>query len=505
MWGLALAVGAAVAQVDVPFVNLSPDTGAGEGVYVDVQIGTPPQAVTVLFDSGSSTLGVASDSTSGAFAECTSATYPNNCGVGSYNPSESSTANYVSPTSSTCNTPTDVDGTRRCGFAVEYGSGCCGMEGALLRDTLRIGSLSTTVTVGAISQVQDGFQEPPANGIMGVSSSKANCNKASFSAWQQYSSPSTCAEDAMQELLESNGFTDRFGVCPGVGAPGVLSLGGANSDFYTGAIHKTAVLPDVSGGMYYSVDLTGFGVGGSTVCTGSACVGATAAIVDTGTAITQINSGALQAMRGTSHSCSSDSDCLVDFQFGGSSPMCIQAKGLMTCQSGTCQVDSNMVNEGQGQTIIGYSALQYLYLEFDRSALTVGFAERDGECSVACSAYLSPFGCAAADCSWDGSTCSGGQGRGSTAAGSRVATGTCIAGAGTTVSDDNDNDGYGYEQSAGPAPQTKSSSSVSTGGIIGIAVMAVALIAAAVLLALRRKESRTVAAGNELLLTEQEA
>jgi hypothetical protein len=369
------------------------------------------------------------------------------------------------------------------------------MEGAMLSDTLTIGSLSATVTVGAISTVQEGFQEAPANGIMGVSASSGNCNSGSFAS-SQTSDSVTCAEDTMQALLTANGYGDKFGVCLGVDAPGVLSLGGANSDFYTAPMLATPLVTSTSGENYYSVDLTGFGVGGSTICTGTACVGSQTAIVDTGTAVAQLNTEAYTALASSSVSCSSDDGCLVDFQFGGDSPMCIQSKGLMTCVGGTCQIDTEMVNSGSGQTIIGYTALKYLYLQFDRAGMEVGFAERSGECSVECTSYLSQFGCGKASCSWDGSSCSGGQGSGSTAVGSKVVSGTCISSGGTataaaTTANDDDYNNPDSGLGAAATANTKSSSSVSTGLIGGVAAAGLVVVAAAFVLFNRRHSSMT--------------
>eukprot|EP00035_Acanthoeca_spectabilis_P009105 m.162793 g.162793 ORF g.162793 m.162793 type:complete len:295 (-) comp14613_c0_seq1:2298-3182(-) len=294
------------------------------------------------------------------------------------------------------------------------------MEGAMLRDTLRLGSLSSTVTVGAITQFQQGFQESPANGIMGVSSSVANCNFGSFAACSDTSSRTTCAETALTALLAANNYTDRFGVCAAMGRPGVLSLGGANTGFYTGELLYTPLLTSSSNfaNQYFSVELIGFGINGVSVCTGTNCVGASPAIVDTGTAITSVTGAAYRALNQARHPCRTDADCLVDFQLCSSSPICLRAAGLMTCSSnGICIIDRSMLTQDT-MTTIGYTATQSVYVEFDRTANRIGFAERSGQsCSVPCSAFLTQFSCRAGGCTWSGSRCNGGQGAGSTSRG----------------------------------------------------------------------------------------
>ena len=74
-----------------------------------------------------------------------------------------------------------------------------------------------------------------------------------------------------------------------------------------------------------------------------------------------------------------------------------------------------------GGSIIGNAAINRLIVEFDRVGSRIGFGERSStECAAPCAAFLSNYGCTAAQCTWAGSSCTGGTGRGNAAAGSTV-------------------------------------------------------------------------------------
>jgi hypothetical protein len=217
-----------------------------------------------------------------------------------------------------------------CPFTVRYGTGAYGISGSLVNDVLRVGSMSATVSLGAISSMFDGWQQKPANGIWGVGLAAGNCNP-------------NCEPSAMTTLLEQSGVVDTFAVCLGTaGSPGVLSLGGADSQFMTGEM----VYTDFSGSEgYYTVDLTGVGINGQELCSGDGCVkpsGSTSpTIVDSGTPPLLIYTTAYNALANSQVSCSSDDDCLITLMMGD---ICINAAGLMTC-SGTCQLDTSLVTE----------------------------------------------------------------------------------------------------------------------------------------------------------------
>lgn len=147
----------------------------------------------------------------------------------------------------------------------------------------------------------------------------------------------------MSTLLQQSGAMDTFAVCLGVaGSPGVLSLGGADQQYYTGDMVYTSFSGSEG---YYTVDLTGVGINGQELCSGPGCVkpeGSTSpTIVDSGTPPLLIYTTAYNALANNQVSCESDSDCLITLQMGD---ICINSAGLMTCD-GTCQLDTSLVRE----------------------------------------------------------------------------------------------------------------------------------------------------------------
>ena len=162
------------------------------GTYLDVQIGTPPQTVSVILDTGSSTLAVGSATTQGSHQICPAdRPLPGNmdhwstenlndendvCVVGAYTPTASITM-VSGAGSATCNTPI---GRGRCGFAVAYGTGAYGIQGYLVNDELAMGGLNTTVSIGAITEMVGSWQQAPTNGIFGVAMSSLNCLHATM-------------------------------------------------------------------------------------------------------------------------------------------------------------------------------------------------------------------------------------------------------------------------------------------------------------------------------------
>eukprot|EP00037_Helgoeca_nana_P018726 m.180573 g.180573 ORF g.180573 m.180573 type:complete len:517 (+) comp24563_c0_seq1:52-1602(+) len=481
-----LARSCAAQVINIPIQHFPPQERSG--TYLDIQLGTPASVVSVIFDTGSGTLAVGSPSTSGSNSICaadsplpdgeTSAWSTENlnhvsdvCVVGSYSPASSSSV--VDGASGVCDT-TLPDG--KCGFAVSYGTGAYGIEGYLVTDELTMGGSSASVSIGAITTMRGTWQQAPANGIFGVGMAPLNCLVSTFgaSAYEH-----TCSPSAMTSFLEGNGLPDKFGVCLGTAtSPGVVSLGGADPAFYSGEMQYA---PITSPEGYYAVDFNAIGINGRQLCSGAGCTqgsGASAGptIVDSGTPMLLLPSTGYNAIANAHDSCSSDADCKVTLSIGD---VCINAVGLLSCQSGQCDIIGvgtseatvvEMSSVNGGSAIIGNAAINHMYVEFDRVNRQVGFAERSGSCSVPCSAFLSVNSCERASCAWSGGGCTGGQGVGNSAGGTTVSSsGTCMSG--------------GTDSTYQSATATKTSASTSSGLIIGVAAVAavVALVAAVTL------------------------
>jgi len=424
---------------NVPIYHLLASDGSSMGVTMDVQIGTPPRSVRVLLDTGSSTLGVPGPQTSGSMPECQStgdweASYRGgSCVVGGYTPANSSTVVFWTPDTPGCNSPTMLPGmdTEACGFLVSYGDGS-GMQGPIVNDTVKFGSMSADVSFGAIYIIKDGdsnFQEPPAAGIMGLAGKVNNCLPGGGN-----STGETCRPPAFASVLEANGHAQAFGMCLGdIGAPGVMTLGGGDPQFYSGDVYNaTLVMKGTSNGMknagFYSIKYLGVGMNGHD----SGLPGGLG-IVDTGDSNSEITPAMAEALSNASLPCETNADCIVNVQMEG---FCLSLVDILTCDGGACGFqfttslnDTTDLSPGVGGLMLGYSSLRQLYPIFDYTGHSVGFANRsDVPCQVPCSSHVTMEGCSVSEgCTWSGDACSGTAIGGNTAGGSIVTPGSCFS------------------------------------------------------------------------------
>lgn len=190
--------------------DVLPWSGGG-AYYTNVTIGTPPQVLTVILDTGSSDLYV---DASGSQA-CKDTSSPDTCRGGSFDPSSSSSYKVVSPN----------------GFNTSFGDGSTA-SGDYATDVVTIGNAQISgVEFGVGTNVNSttGF----AVSLMGVGYS---ANEAST---QDYPN--------MPEILQQAGainsrlysvFLNQLGP-----ATGTILFGGIDTSMYTGQLHTLNMLP----------------------------------------------------------------------------------------------------------------------------------------------------------------------------------------------------------------------------------------------------------------------
>ena len=222
-----------------------------------------------------------------------------------------------------------------------------------MTDTLSLGSASATVSLVTITAIQNGFQEPPAAGIMGIAFPSLNNNCGSFGSCTS----ATQQPVAIDLLLNASGLPNEFSLC--MGSPtsaGRFVLGGADPSLYTGAFQNVAV--DASSG-FYTIGISSVSIGvsraplvGITVSQQASVFASAGPVVDSGTSYLALPDEIYQAVNnGYYYSCTTDADCNVNVHLAGGTVL--TAPGLMTCvpTAGWCS-DLNGY-AGSGGAIIG--------------------------------------------------------------------------------------------------------------------------------------------------------
>lgn len=249
------------AYVNVPLYHLAGNSSwIGMGVFMEAKLGAPaddPQYVTLLLDSGSVSLAVIGEGTEGkpgAMPQCSPQEFHfflnrSRCALGSYSPNLSSSKElWPLPGSKLCQQVVNVSDNRSvCATSVCYAGGCnengSGYLAFDLAEELTIGPYTSKVPVDAIAYMMGPFQEPPSSGIIGLAGNQLNC--------VDYNDSDSCSPTAMDLFLKSQNLENRLGMCLGRppqhdskgylkhGLPGVLSLGGADPELYTGPLLRT--------------------------------------------------------------------------------------------------------------------------------------------------------------------------------------------------------------------------------------------------------------------------
>eukprot|EP00931_Biecheleriopsis_adriatica_P055568 TRINITY_DN3288_c1_g1_i1.p1 TRINITY_DN3288_c1_g1~~TRINITY_DN3288_c1_g1_i1.p1 ORF type:complete len:710 (-),score=72.37 TRINITY_DN3288_c1_g1_i1:9-2138(-) len=433
--------------VNVPLFHLAQKTALG--VFMEARLGWPAQYVTLLLDSGSTSLAVLSQDsvpdvslvekcpygnvaynvnrTVGILPQCSLADFHDaemrwRCSLGSYEPCASTEKElWPLPESEQCRYPSQPG----ClGYAC-YGDGSS-FEATKLKDIMTVGAFAQKVPIQSIRRVAGMFQEAPSSGIIGVASQELNCANSSDA--------DTCYPGAMQQLLLSQGLPRRLGICLGsapvaddsaqidYGTPGLLSLGGVDPRLTVGSPRYTEI-PKQAGEYsgYYDVTMLGVGVNGRLGSRNSTLF--EGAVVDTGAEALSLPEELWLTLldQASNATCAHDSDCKLNVQLAD---VCLNLVGIFACNATNSRCNAPLNNVAISSIpILGYAALRYLYLELDLEHRGIGFAERSHEpCSAECSSFLAEITCSfAKGCSWQAGQCTGGTSTGgSTARGSTV-------------------------------------------------------------------------------------
>nr|XP_003220239.1 PREDICTED: embryonic pepsinogen [Anolis carolinensis] len=205
--------------------------------YGTINIGTPPQAFTVVFDTGSSNLWVPSTYCSDAPCQ----NHPR------FDPSQSSTFENTQQT-----------------MSIQYGTGS--MQGILGYDTLTVTGITVPKQEFALSSSEPGvfFTYVPFDGILGLGYPSI-----------AVSDVTPVFDNMMNEgLVQEN----LFSVYLGRGGTGsIITFGGIDESYYTGSINW---IPVTEQG-YWQIELDSILVNGEAIACSDGCQ----AIVDTGTSL----------------------------------------------------------------------------------------------------------------------------------------------------------------------------------------------------------------------------
>lgn len=310
--------------------------------FGEVDIGTPAQKFTVIYDTGSSNLWVPSKA-------CT------NCKKtgGKYDSSKSSS--YTKNGQS---------------FALQYGTGSC--NGFLSTDTTTLGGASISkFDFGEVTtEAADVFGAAPFDGILGMGPAKAAVDKVAM----------PMAQLKAQGKISQNIFS--FYLSSNQSAGSTLVLGGTDQQYYTGDFSYIPVAKAAALLPYWLVSASDIKVGGESIKACNFLIGCEM-VVDTGTSIL---AGPVNAVNkliapigNVSEDCSNvDSLPTITFSINGHdfdlTPDFYVLRGADENGKIQCQLGIEGVNAGVPIWILGDPFLRKYYTVWDAESNRVGFA-----------------------------------------------------------------------------------------------------------------------------------
>jgi len=311
--------------------------------FGEVQIGSPAQKFTVIYDTGSSNLWVPSKA-------CT------NCKQEGHKYDSKSSTTYTKDGQS---------------FALQYGTGSC--KGFISQDNVVVGGATITdFKFGEVTtEAADVFGTAPFDGILGMGPAKAAIDKV----------PMPMDQLVAQKTLEHNVFA--FYLTSGGKTGSTLTLGGTDSRFYTGDFKYTKLAKAAALLPYWLISASDIKVGGKSSGACGFLLGCES-VVDTGTSIlagppTAMNKIIAQ-IGNVSSDCSNQASLpTVTFRFGGNDfPLEPEFYVLRVKDPATgkdqCQLGMEGINVGVPLWILGDPFLRKYYTVWDEEQQRVGFA-----------------------------------------------------------------------------------------------------------------------------------
>lgn len=316
---------------------------ADEMYYGEVDVGTPPQKFTVIYDTGSSNLWVPSKS-------CTSPACKKHK---LYDSSKSST--FAKNGQS---------------LTIPYGSGTC--SGFLSSDVISLGGLSANVTFGEITnEPGEIWVESPFDGILGLGYPGLAVDKV-LPPFDALMAKHAFDKNVFAFYLQSGGKTGSM-----------LTLGGVDQKYYTGDFSYVDLSMAQKLAPYWLIGVKGVNVGGAAA---EACkipfVGCLM-VVDTGTSIIVAPpmdaADILKKIGNVSSDCSgADKLPTISFSIGGKDfelgPEFYVLRDKDDKGKEECQLGIQSMNMGLPLWILGDPFLRKYYTVYDRDQNRVGFA-----------------------------------------------------------------------------------------------------------------------------------
>jgi len=237
-------------------INNLVNKGTDSSYYGSIAVGTPPVAVHVILDTGSSDLWLASST---CYTGCRN--------VPTFNAASSSTFKNLTTA-----------------FAIRYGSGQA--AGELVSDSVQMAGFQVTGQTFALAdQVSANLLSSPISGLMGLGWSTIASSRAT-PFWETLARGSQWSEPVMSFFLT------RFINVRNADAQepgGEFMMGGTNTQLYTGDIDYVSIPSGQES--YWLIPLTGLTVNGASVLSGSVN-----AAIDTGTTLVGGPTDAISAL-----------------------------------------------------------------------------------------------------------------------------------------------------------------------------------------------------------------